>query len=90
MSKIIPFFWFDGHAEEAARFYTSIFKNSRIESVSPMSTSILVNCETQAEVGNFWDKRAAGGTKQQCGWLRNKFNVLLTDHSLHPAQAAAG
>ena len=28
--KITPWLWFDGKAEEAARFYTSIFKNSRI------------------------------------------------------------
>src|SRR5688572_2291094 len=30
MQKITPFLWFDGQAEEAARFYTSIFKNSHI------------------------------------------------------------
>ena len=30
MAKIIPFLWFDGQAEEAARFYTSIFKNSKL------------------------------------------------------------
>ena len=29
MQKITPFLWFDGQAEEAARFYVSIFKNSR-------------------------------------------------------------
>lgn len=28
--KITPFLWFDGQAEEAAEFYVSIFKNSRI------------------------------------------------------------
>ncbi len=28
--KITPFLWFDGQAEEAAKFYTSIFKNSKI------------------------------------------------------------
>lgn len=37
--KITPFLWFDGKAEEAARFYTSIFKDSEIESVSPMSAT---------------------------------------------------
>ena len=31
--KIVPFLWFDGQAEEAARFYVSIFKNSRILNV---------------------------------------------------------
>lgn len=30
MSRIAPFLWFDGQAEEAARFYCSIFPNSRI------------------------------------------------------------
>ena len=39
MSTITPFLWFNGQAEEAARFYTSIFKNSRIDSVSPMSAT---------------------------------------------------
>src|ERR1700761_7573491 len=28
--KIRPFLWYDGQAEEAAKFYTSIFKNSKI------------------------------------------------------------
>ena len=34
MQKITPFLWFDGKAEEAAKFYTSIFKNSKIGSIS--------------------------------------------------------
>ena len=33
MDKIAPCLWFDGKAEEAARFYTSIFPNSRITSI---------------------------------------------------------
>src|SRR6266540_1658711 len=39
MQKIRPFLWFDGKAEEAAKFYTSIFKNSEIRSVSQMSAT---------------------------------------------------
>jgi predicted 3-demethylubiquinone-9 3-methyltransferase (glyoxalase superfamily) len=39
MQKITPFLWFDGRAEEAARFYTSIFKNSKITSVNPMTVA---------------------------------------------------
>ena len=39
MQKIIPFLWFDGKAEEAARFYVSIFKNSKIVSATPMSVT---------------------------------------------------
>lgn len=34
MQKITPFLWYDGKAEEAATFYTSIFKNSRIVSTT--------------------------------------------------------
>jgi predicted 3-demethylubiquinone-9 3-methyltransferase (glyoxalase superfamily) len=34
MQRITPFLWFDHEAEEAARFYTSVFKNSRIEAVT--------------------------------------------------------
>jgi predicted 3-demethylubiquinone-9 3-methyltransferase (glyoxalase superfamily) len=34
MQKITPCLWFDDQAEEAVRFYTSIFKNSRIGEVS--------------------------------------------------------
>jgi predicted 3-demethylubiquinone-9 3-methyltransferase (glyoxalase superfamily) len=30
MQKITPFLWFDGQAEDAAKFYTSIFKDSKI------------------------------------------------------------
>jgi predicted 3-demethylubiquinone-9 3-methyltransferase (glyoxalase superfamily) len=33
MQKIIPYLWFDNQAEEAAKFYLSIFKNSKIERV---------------------------------------------------------
>ena len=32
--KITPFLWFDDQAEEAVRFYVSIFKNSRIVGVT--------------------------------------------------------
>jgi predicted 3-demethylubiquinone-9 3-methyltransferase (glyoxalase superfamily) len=34
MQKITPFLWFDNKAEEAVNFYTSIFKNSKIESIA--------------------------------------------------------
>src|SRR5262245_16308086 len=33
MQKITPFLWFDSQAEEAVKFYTSIFKNSKIGTV---------------------------------------------------------
>jgi predicted 3-demethylubiquinone-9 3-methyltransferase (glyoxalase superfamily) len=34
MPKITPFLWFDTQAEEAARFYTSVFKNSKIKTIT--------------------------------------------------------
>jgi predicted 3-demethylubiquinone-9 3-methyltransferase (glyoxalase superfamily) len=40
MQKITPFLWFEGNAEQAARFYISIFKNSKILSASPMSVTL--------------------------------------------------
>src|SRR5207248_8042791 len=32
--KITPFLWFDDKAEEAAKFYTSIFKNSKVGKIT--------------------------------------------------------
>jgi len=34
MQKITPFLWYDDKAEEAANFYVSIFKNSKVDSVA--------------------------------------------------------
>ena len=34
MHKITPYLWFDSQAEEAANFYVSVFKNSKIKSVT--------------------------------------------------------
>jgi len=111
MQKITPFLWFDGKAEEAANFYVSIFKNSKIGTVNrygehgpglkgtvmiatfqidgqdfialnggpqfkfSAAISFVVNCETQEEVDNFWEKLSAGGEKRQCGWLQDKFGI---------------
>jgi predicted 3-demethylubiquinone-9 3-methyltransferase (glyoxalase superfamily) len=38
--RVTPFLWYDGQAEEAARFYIAVFaKGSRLTSVSPMSVT---------------------------------------------------
>jgi predicted 3-demethylubiquinone-9 3-methyltransferase (glyoxalase superfamily) len=111
MQKITPFLWFDGKAEEAMNFYTSIFQNSKIGNVvrygeagpGPKGTvmtatfrldgqefialnggpqfkfteaiSFWVNCETQEEIDEMWEKLSAGGEKGRCGWLKDKYGL---------------
>lgn len=106
--KITPFLWFNNEAEEAALFYTSIFKNSKMGGVSrsgegPQGTvmvatfqlegqefialnggpqfkfteaiSFVVNCETQEEVDELWQKLSEGGEEGRCGWLKDKYGL---------------
>lgn len=109
--KIKTFLWYDRQAEEAAKFYVSVFPNSKVLSVSRYnsavpdkkgmvmmckfrlagqeflalnggpepkfteSVSLLVECETQAEVDKFWNKLSAGGSEMPCGWLKDKFGL---------------
>ena len=111
VQKITPFLWFDGNAEEAMNLYVSIFKNSKVVSVTrygeagpgPKGTvmaatfqlegqqfyalnggpqykftpaiSLFVSCETQKEVDQLWDKLSAGGHKDRCGWLQDKYGL---------------
>jgi predicted 3-demethylubiquinone-9 3-methyltransferase (glyoxalase superfamily) len=105
MKKITPFLWFDDKAEEAMNFYVSLFKNSKVLSVTPgpngtaMSVSfeldgqefmalnagphykfteaisLFVNCETQEEVDELWEKLSEGGEKSRCGWLKDKYGL---------------
>jgi len=37
--------------------------------------SLVVNCETQDEVDAFWEKLSEGGSKGQCGWLKDKYGL---------------
>ena len=115
MHKITPCLWFDDQAEEAMRFYVSIFKNSKVGHIvrygeagakvsgrpkgSVMTASfeirgqefmalnggphfkfseaisLIVNCETQEEIDEFWEKLSAGGEKGVCGWLKDKYGL---------------
>jgi two-component system sensor histidine kinase QseC len=53
MDKITTCLWFDGQAEEAARFYTSIFANSRIATVSRSNDAVPGGKPGQALVVEF-------------------------------------
>jgi predicted 3-demethylubiquinone-9 3-methyltransferase (glyoxalase superfamily) len=111
MQKITPFLWFDGKAEEAVRFYVSIFKSSKVGKITrygdvgpgPKGTvmsvtfqlegqdfhalnggpafkfspaiSFFVNCQTQEEVDELWEKLSEGGAKDRCGWLKDRYGV---------------
>ena len=111
MQKITPFLWFDTQAEEAMNFYVSLFKNSKILSVTRYgeggprpqgmvmtatfqldgqeftalnggpefkfteAISLFVNCETQEEVDELWEKLSEGGEKGPCGWLKDKYGL---------------
>jgi predicted 3-demethylubiquinone-9 3-methyltransferase (glyoxalase superfamily) len=37
--------------------------------------SFVVNCKTQAEIDELWEKLSAGGAKSRCGWLQDKFGL---------------
>jgi len=37
--------------------------------------SFFVNCETQEEVDELWEKLLEGGEAQQCGWITDRFGV---------------
>jgi predicted 3-demethylubiquinone-9 3-methyltransferase (glyoxalase superfamily) len=39
------------------------------------ATSFLINCETQDEVDELWEKLSAGGEKSRCGWLKDKYGL---------------
>lgn len=111
MKKITPFLWFDNQAEEAMNLYVSIFKNSKVLSVTRYgeagpgpegsvmtaafqldgqefialnggphfkfteAISFSVNCETQEEVDELWEKLSEGGEKGRCGWLKDKYGL---------------
>lgn len=111
MQKVTTFLWYEDKAEEAANFYVSLFKNSKITSVARYgdagpgpkgsvmvvnfilegqefmalnggphykltpAISLFVNCETQDEVDELWEKLAAGGRKDRCGWLQDKYGL---------------
>jgi len=115
MKGITPCLWFDSQAEEAARFYTSVFKNSRVGSISHYgdsgskaagrprgsvmmvefeiagqkflglnggphfkfteAISLMITCENQQEIDEYWARLSEGGSEGQCGWLKDKYGL---------------
>jgi predicted 3-demethylubiquinone-9 3-methyltransferase (glyoxalase superfamily) len=133
MQKIVTSLWFDTEAEEAANFYCSKFRDSKILNVAHYGAagprpegmvmavdfqlagqtfnainggpdfkfteaiSLLVNCESQDEVDQFWDALGEGGEPGACGWLKDRYglswqivptvlNELLADPDAEKAQ----
>jgi predicted 3-demethylubiquinone-9 3-methyltransferase (glyoxalase superfamily) len=39
------------------------------------AVSFVVNCETQGEVDELWEKLSQGGEKSRCGWLKDKYGL---------------
>lgn len=37
--------------------------------------SFVVNCDTQEEIDEYWEKLSAGGEKSRCGWLEDKYGL---------------
>ncbi|MBR9999540.1 MAG: VOC family protein [Cyclobacteriaceae bacterium] len=37
--------------------------------------SLIVNCETQEEVDDLWEKLSEGGIKDRCGWLKDRYGL---------------
>ncbi|ADE12557.1 VOC family protein [Sideroxydans lithotrophicus] len=116
--NIIPSLLFTGgmcgKAEEAMKFYTGIFENSKQGMVARYgpgmapdkegtvmfedymlrgqwfasmdsahkhdfsfneAVSLMVNCDTQAEIDYFWEKLSVVPQAEACGWLKDKFGV---------------
>jgi predicted 3-demethylubiquinone-9 3-methyltransferase (glyoxalase superfamily) len=103
---------FSDRAEEAVKFYVSVFPNSKVlsmmrsESDGPVAKgsllnatfeldgreflafdggphfqfsdgiSLMVTCETQAEIDRYWTRLTEGGGEEgPCGWLKDRFGV---------------
>jgi predicted 3-demethylubiquinone-9 3-methyltransferase (glyoxalase superfamily) len=105
MQKITTFLTYNDQAEQAANFYTTLFKNSKIDNVMRAGDAVMgvsfqldgqhfnalnggssfnfsegislyVDCQSQAEVDDLWNKLTAdGGEESRCGWLKDKFGV---------------
>ena len=53
MQKITPFLWFNGNAEEAVKFYVSVFRNSKVLSTMPGPDGKVMGLSFQLEGQEF-------------------------------------
>jgi predicted 3-demethylubiquinone-9 3-methyltransferase (glyoxalase superfamily) len=53
MRKITPFLWFDGNAQDAIDFYTSVFRNARVDRLMPGPDGKLMGAAFQLEGQSF-------------------------------------
>jgi predicted 3-demethylubiquinone-9 3-methyltransferase (glyoxalase superfamily) len=51
------------------------------QKITTLAISLLVNCDTQEEVDEFWSKLGAGGEEGPCGWLKDKFGLARIPRS---------
>ncbi|MDQ5863292.1 MAG: VOC family protein [Thermoproteota archaeon] len=118
MEKITPHLWFDNNAGEAARFYTSVFKNSKIKNMTTLhntpsgtveiftvqllgqeftlisagpyfkftpAVSFFVGCNTKEEVDALWKNLFEGGSalmelgqypfSEKYGWVQDRYGL---------------
>jgi predicted 3-demethylubiquinone-9 3-methyltransferase (glyoxalase superfamily) len=118
MEKITPHLWFDNNAGEAARFYTSVFKNSKIKNMTTLhntpsgtveiftvqllgqeftlisagpyfkftpAVSFFVGCSTKEEVDALWKNLFEGGSalmelgenpfSEKYGWVQDRYGL---------------
>jgi len=121
MQTITPCLWFDDKAEEAVKFYVSIFKNSKVGRIARYgeagakvsgrpkgsvmtatfeiegqefmalnggphfkfseAISLIVNCESQEEIDEFWEKLSDGGEKGGLRLAQRQVWPVLADRS---------
>src|SRR3546814_10146994 len=113
---------FEYQAEEAARFYTSLFDESRIVNIARytaanpgkegsvmlvtfelagqtffalnggpndpfnQSVSLLVECDTQAEIDALWSRLTEGGSEAPCGWLTDRYGLSWQITPMRPPE----
>jgi predicted 3-demethylubiquinone-9 3-methyltransferase (glyoxalase superfamily) len=117
-NKIIPHLWYTKEAASAARFYATVFPESRVDRVTTLpadspsgpagsvdvveftllgqqfmaisagphdtfndAISLLVQCDTQAEIDRYWAAILEhGGKAVACGWINDRYGVRWQIH----------